>query len=284
MPTWPLPHLHIRPDRSDAAGGEAAPHPLEMRSPFRLGAFRLYLRYFFWRRFNAVRIARDGVPQPHAGRPLVVYCNHPSWWDPAMVLLTFPLVFAGRRGFGPMDAAELERYAMFRRMGLFGIDPASPRAAATFLRIARAGLAQPDAALGITAEGSFTDPRLRPVRLRPGLAHLARLCPHAVFLPLALEYSFWNESKPEALLRYGTPVRPPQGDEASVADWQTALEAGLTDSMDRLAAASAQRDPALFRRLASGTAGVGGIYDVWRRTRAAVSGQAFDGRHEPGQR
>ncbi len=269
----------------------AACPPLDAYAPALVGAFRLYLRWFFWRKFHAIRLSRTGAALVPPGAPVVVYCNHPSWWDPALFLLALPWVVPGRRGFGPMDAAELERYGLFRRMGIFGIDPASPRGGAAFLRTALAGLGA-DTCLCITAEGSFTDPRLRPIRLRPGLAHLARLCPGAVFLPLALEYSFWNESKPEALLRFGAPVRPAvtqdgaltqdgaRGD--SVAAWQTALETGLTQTMDALAAESATRDPAAFTRLFGGTAGVGGIYDAWRRTRAALGGAPFHARHQPG--
>ena len=71
----------------------------------------------FWRRFSAVQAgARDAAVQDFAGRPLVAYCNHPSWWDPALLLLALPHLLQ-RRGFGPMDAAELERYGLFRRMG-----------------------------------------------------------------------------------------------------------------------------------------------------------------------
>ncbi len=251
-------------------------------SPFLVGSFRLYLHWYFWRKFHAVRVSRTGPPQASPARPLIIYCNHPSWWDPALFLLALPKLFPARRGYGPMDAAELERYGLFRRMGLFGIDPASTRGGTAFLRQANAILQRPDSCLCITAEGAFTDPRLRPIRLRPGLAHLARLCPEAVVLPLALEYSFWNESKPEALLRFGAPVQPGQG--GSVAAWQTALEAGLTETMDALAAESATRNPASFTRIFGGSAGVGGIYDVWRRARALTTGQTFDARHEPGHR
>ena len=212
----------------------------------------------------------------------MIYCNHPSWWDPAVFVLALPKVMPGRRGFAPMDAAELQRYALFRRMGIFGIELRTVSGAAKFLKTSKRVLQDPHTCLCVTAEGAFTDPRLRPVNLRPGLAHLARLCPDAIFLPLALEYSFWNESKPEALLRFGPPVRPIEG--ASVAHWQTALEAGLTETMDDLAAESATRNPAKFMQLFGGTAGVGGIYDVWRRARAAAGGSSFNAEHEPTSR
>ncbi len=257
-------------------------HPLERRSAFLLRLFRLYLQIMFWRRFHAVRVVPETLPPSYDGRPLIVYCNHPSWWDPALLLLALPRLLPGRLGFGPMDAAELDRYAVLQRMGLFGIEPGTARGAASFLRVARAGLTRPAACLVITAEGAFTDPRARPVRLRAGLAHLARRSPEAVVLPLAMEYTFWNESKPEALLRFGAPVR--LAAKASVAEWQHALEDGLTTTMGKLASASMSRNSADFDKVFSGTAGVGGLYDAWRRVRATMTGQSFDARHEPKRR
>jgi hypothetical protein len=41
------------------------------------------------------------------------------------------------------------------------------------------------------------------------------------------------------------------------------------------------RDPALFRFLLRGGAGVGGIYDLWRRLRSWAGGQRFDAAHGP---
>ena len=258
------------------------PDMLPRRSPILLFLFRLYLRWFFWRRFNAVRVCRANFPDKFIGRKLVIYCNHPSWWDPALLLLTVPRLFAGRRGYGPMDAAELERYGLLRNMGVFGVQGGSVRGAAIFLRASSTILERTDTCLCITAEGAFVDPRLRPIQLRPGLAHLAKRHPDAIFLPLALEYSFWNESKPEALLRFGAPVLPPG--ERSVAGWNTALAESLTRVMDALAADSAARSPAAFEKLFGGTAGVGGIYDSWRRLRALLAGKSFEARHQPGSR
>ncbi len=254
--------------------------PLARRSPFLLGAFRLYLHWYFWRSFHGVRLSRTGVPGAHAGRPLVVYANHPSWWDPALLVLALPKILPGRIAFGPMDRGALGRYRLFERMGVFGIDPGTPAGARAFLHAADTGLARPGGMLCITAEGEFTDPRARPIRLRPGLAHLARRAPNAVFLPLALEYAFWNESRPEALLRFGKPVE--FGTDASDMHQNLArLEQALAATMDALASESMTRNPALFQPLLRGTAGVGGIYDAYRRSRAWAAGRRFEAQHEP---
>ena len=144
-----------------------------------------------------MRLSHGGLPKVPADRPLVVYTNHPSWWDPVLCILLSERLLPLRRSFGPMDAAALSRYRLLRRMGAFGIDPNTRRGATDFLRISVGALqANRDAALWVTAEGHFTDPRTRPLRLRAGIAHLARRLPEAVFVPLALEYSFWNEARP----------------------------------------------------------------------------------------
>ncbi len=241
-------------------------------------AFGWYLRWYFYRRFHAVRLSRTGLPPEVAGRPVIIYSNHPSWWDPALYILLCTLLFPRHRGYGPMDAKALGKYGLFERMGVFGIALDSPRGAAHFLSTSLDILSNPGSILWITAEGEFTDPRRRPIQLRPGLAHLARRVPGAVILPLAIEYTFWNESKPEALVRFGAPIQ--SGGARSVAEWTTHLERELTRTMDALGAESTQRDPRLFQRLLRGIAGVGGIYDLWRRSRALAGGHRFDPRHE----
>ena len=131
---------------------------------------------------------------------------------------------------------------------------------------------------GSPPRARFTDSRIRPITLRPGLAHLARLVPGAVILPLALDYPFWNESRPEALVRFGSPVLCNRED--SVAVWNQQLEAALTTTLDELAAESITRNPALFQPLIRGGAGIGGIYDLWRWLRARAAGRRFDPSHE----
>ncbi|MEJ1978445.1 MAG: lysophospholipid acyltransferase family protein, partial [Acetobacteraceae bacterium] len=254
------------------------PDPLRRRSGVLLWLFGWYLRWYFYWRFHAVRISLAGLPAAAPGRPLIIYANHPSWWDPATFILAGTKLFPGRQGFGPMDSAALGRYRVLERMGVFGVPQNDRRSGAIFLRHSLAALARPNAMLWITAEGAFTDHRARPVRLRPGLAHLVRRVPEAVILPLAMEYGFWNESRPEALLRFGPPVAP--GGCSTVAQWTQRLEAALTETMDALAAEAMTRNPSLFRPLLRGGAGVGGIYDMYRRVRALLTRQRFDPSHE----
>lgn len=256
----------------------AVPDPVKERSAAAFRAFSAYLRWYAGRAFHGVRVARSGVPAPPSNRPLIICSNHPGWWDPAMFILFANALLPGRAGFGPMEAGALKRYGIFRKMGVFGIETETQHGARDFLRISQRILSDPRHMLFITAEGAFTDPRSRPVRLRPGIAHLARLTPDAVILPLALEYVFWNESKPEALAYFGPPVEG--GANCSVAGWTEALERALTDAIDALARLSQSRNPALFDNILRGRSGVGGVYDFWRQGQALWRGERFDPSHE----
>ncbi len=285
MPTAALEHPHPGPLPEGEGAGKPSPSgrglgegdPIALRSQSLVTGFTRYLRWYTARNFHAVRIARAGLPDIPAGRPLILYGNHPSWWDPTIYYLLAARFMPGHRGFAPMDAASLAQYRVFRRLGVFGIEPGQ-RGAARFLRVSREVLADPRNALWITAEGGFTDARERPVRLRPGLAHAVRTAPEAVVLPLALEYPFWNERKPEALARFGPPVATGARDVATLTG---RLADALEGSMDALAADARRRDPAPFITLHQGTVGVGGAYDMWRRARALLAGRRFDPSHEP---
>jgi len=241
-------------------------HPLQMRKPVLFAAFRYYLHVFVWLRFSAIRVSKAGLPAFHDGRPLIIYSNHPSWWDPVVYMIVLPKFFPQRQGFGPMDAAELGRWGFFRRLGVFGVER-GVRGAAKFLLFARTGLARPNTALWITAEGAFTDARSRPRHLQPGIAHLARDVPGIILLPLALEYVFWNESRPEILLRFGEPI---EGGPGRVANWTARLTDALTASMDALAQESASRDRSLFTTVLPGITQTGLFFRKPRRETSAT--------------
>ncbi|MEM7710147.1 MAG: acyltransferase, partial [Pseudomonadota bacterium] len=147
--------------------------------------------------------------------------------------------------------------------------------AVRFLRVAEHVLSDPGRCLWMTAQGRFADPRERPLSLQAGLAHLLARRPDVVAVPLALEYPFWSEKRPEALAAMGRPLRASQGAEA----WQSALTDALEATQDRLAQAALARDPAAFQTILGGARGVGGIYGTWRRLRDLAAGRQHDPDH-----
>ncbi|MEH3119852.1 MAG: lysophospholipid acyltransferase family protein [Methylorubrum populi] len=238
---------------------------------------------FVRRHLNALRIARWGRPPEGPTRaPLVIYANHPAWWDAAILIVAADRLFPRRASFAPIDAAMLERYGIFRRMGAFPVDLHGSRGAAQFLAAARAVLGQPDRALWITAQGRFADVRVRPLGLKPGVARLAEIAPEATFLPLAVEYAFWDERGAEGFLAFGTPLTAAELVALPRPERLARMEAALTATLDRLSGDVIARDPARFETLLAGRRGIGGIYDGWRRLAAALTGRRFEPGHRAG--
>ena len=251
-------------------------------SPMTLVFFRRLVRHYFRGHFHGVRIS-GAERLSEASGPVIVYANHSSWWDPMVSFLLAGELLPGRRHFAPMEAAALDRYPIFKRLGVFGIDSQSARGAVQFLRTGEAILGS-GGVLWVTPQGRFADARERPLLFKPGLAALASRVQGCTVLPLAIEYTFWDERKPEVLLLLGDAVRmalePRANLDASLAD-------ALTELMDRLKTKALRRDPAAFERtLARGSVGTGGVYALWQRLRAALRGQAYRAEHtladEPG--
>jgi 1-acyl-sn-glycerol-3-phosphate acyltransferase len=258
--------------------------PVALRSPRLHREFLRYLQRLLPRHFHGVRVSREGTPNPEAGFPLIIYCNHPSWWDPLLLFILAENYLPDWEHYGPMDAASLAQYPVLRRLGVFGLEPGA-RGASQFFRISGRVLRNSGRALWVTAEGHFTDPRVRPVQIRPGLAHLAHRIAYSarfkldpIIMPLALDYPFWNESKPEALARFGEPIVT--HDLRTVEEWHLHLTTELTVTMDALTDEAISRDPELFYTVLAGRTGIGGVYDLWRRVTSWARLRRFDPSHE----
>jgi len=212
----------------------------------------------------------------------VIYTNHASWWDPLVCLTLQSALFNQRPAYAPIDAAALNNYRFFARLGFFGVDQHRARGAAQFLRTAETVLLQSNSILWLTPQGQFSDVRDRPVHFKPGLGHLPRRIERAAFVPLAIEYTHWHERKPEALVRFG-PIEIVGRKSGFAAledrDWTRHFERRLETTQDALAAEAQRREPADFEILLHSGSGVGWFYDTWRALRSAVTGQTFQREH-----
>jgi 1-acyl-sn-glycerol-3-phosphate acyltransferase len=240
-----------------------------------------YFQRYFARHMNALRLAQWGEPAvPPGVGPIVVYSNHPAWWDAAVYMLAADRLFPDYECYAPIDAEMLEQYGVFGRIGAFGVDLHTAKGAADFLAASAEILSRPDRGLWITAQGRFSDVRERPLGVKPGVARLAELAPDCVVVPLAIEYAFWLERGAEACIAFGKPLigrdllALPRGERLE------RLEDALTGTLDRLSADVQSRDPSRFRSVLDGRAGIGGVYDGWRRLIAAMRGRRFDPSHE----
>ncbi len=243
----------------------------------RFGWFMLYVRWFFRRHFHALRLLKGSHPSID-GRSLVVYTNHPGWWDPLVFLLLAEQLYPERLNYGPIDAASLGKYRFLESIGFLGIELGTWQGSKKFLQYARASQRRTDTIFWITAAGSFVDPRVRPVPIRPGVAHVAA-SGEGLLVPMALEYPYWDERLPEAMVAFGEPIDLSAEEPLSTDAWQERLTTALSSTQDTLAAAAMARDPAAFRTIAVGREGVAPVYDTIRWASAKLRGQSFDASH-----
>ena len=103
--------------------------------------------------------------------------------------------------------------------------------------------------------------------------------PLFLLLPLALEYPFWEERFPEALARFGEPIRAEEHRGRKIDEWSSLLASHLEAVQDALAEQSIRRDTNEFEILIRGSAGVGGVYDIWRRLKAGLQGREYRPEH-----
>jgi 1-acyl-sn-glycerol-3-phosphate acyltransferase len=178
-----------------------------------------------------------------------------------------------------MDAGALQHYGILRKAGLFPVESGTRRGAAQFLFAAKQVLSSPGSVLWVTPEGRFTDMRTRPPVFRPGLAALVARTGACTLVPMALEYTFWDERLPEILVSCGEAIRIADGRSQSAARWGEQLAAALAATQDELAALSKMRDTGLFTTVLSGKIGIGAVYDAWKRLLALLSGRAYQGSH-----
>lgn len=250
-------------------------------SPFLQNGFHRFLTPFLRRSFHTIAVARrrDAVTrQLPPDQPLIIYGNHPSWWDPLIAHFLCRKCFAPRQFYAPIDAEALQKYRVFRKLGFFGVRLGSVGGASAFLKTTRRLLNAPNSSLWLTPEGRFADVRDTTADLAPGLSHLCLRASQGRVMPMAVEYVFWEERLPECLIRFGDPLDLAEL-EWSKQEWHDQLSQRLRANQADLAKLVIARDSESFEPLLHGARGAGGFYDSFRRMHRWFRGEKFRAEH-----
>ena len=238
--------------------------------------FRFIVRGYFRRHFRAVRVSDAGRWTGIPDGPVIVFANHCSWWDPMVSVLLASEFMPDRNHYAPMDAAALERYAILKRIGVFGVEMKTARGAAQFMRTGLE-IMKANGVIWVTPQGRFADPRERPLQFKPGLAALAAKAPSGcTVLPMAIEYTFWDERLPEVLMHFSKPIKV---ERQPAAQLKESFKAALLLAMETLQAKAIARDPSGFTVIARGRVGTGGLYEAGQRLVARLRGRRYQAEH-----
>ena len=209
--------------------------------------------------------------------PIIAFANHASWWDPIAAMLLQRKYFSNRTFYAPIDADALENYQIMAQLGFYGVRMQRFDGASYFLRITKAILERKRVTIWITPEGQFSDVRDHSLSLMPGLSHLASKIPGVTFVPVAFEYGFWNESRPQIFARFGAPISQQAGLQKD--EWSDLLNDRLRQTQTELARSVIARDPKAFEYLVASRPVRLGWYDYGRSWSARLRGKPFDPRH-----
>lgn len=231
------------------------------------------------KRFSAVRIVRDSAPQTNAEDRVIVYLNHAGWWDPLIGVAVAERFFSNRTFYAPIDAEAVEKYSVMKRLGFFPVDQNSAAGLKSFLQTMSALLKRNDTVVMVTPHGQFVDVRDNQP-FQPGLGHVIAGIDQVTIIPMAVEYTFWDESNPEVLIGFGDTIRK-QSERSpdSKQQWTARLEQTLQQTQDGLRDLAVSRQPDRFETIIGGRVGEGGIYDFARRVRSALTGSKFEPSH-----
>ncbi|MEM6978405.1 MAG: lysophospholipid acyltransferase family protein [Planctomycetota bacterium] len=221
----------------------------------------------------------EASPLTEPSIPLLVYSNHPSWWEPLTAHYVNRKLFAPKQFYAPIDADALQKYKVFERLGFFGVHADSAKGGTEFLRTTKTIFQRDHSALWVTPEGRFADVRDHEAELMPGLAHLCAHRKSAWVVPAAMEYVFWEERLPEMLVHFGEIVSLTEFPDRDKSDWAIDLNQRLRDAQAKLASLAIARRSEPFENLLRGKQGASGIYDWSRRVKSVFSGRKFEAAH-----
>ena len=181
--------------------------------------------------------------------------NHSCWWDLFLVHLLNESIPVD--GYGMMEHFNMVRFGFFRRIGAFSVDRTDPASVRASLEYAAGLLRSPRAGVWIFPQGKIETNDIRPLTFQPGIRALVRRAGRVRVVPVAFRYDFWQDERPEALVRFGTPTWVDRGDLSTLI---ATFEARMTTELDALRAESITQDTTRFAPLLQGRESVSARY------------------------
>ncbi len=168
--------------------------------------FAVYNQNLLKRRFNSLWVSGlDFLINKNTNLPLIIYCNHSSWWDG---LVAFQISRkTNLNSFLIMEEKQLEKYFLFRRLGVFSVNREIPREALKSLNYAAKLLqTNPNRTLWIFPQGEIINNNSRPISFFNGLSKIIEKLGQCLIASLAIRYEFLGEYKPDIFVKINKPA------------------------------------------------------------------------------
>ncbi len=137
----------------------------------------------------------------------IIYAPHNNWWDG---IVGYNLC---RRIFKTdirMMIEEMNRFPILGKAGAFPVNKKSAQASMKALQYSVEQLCDKDISLWLFPQGIIRPPMYRPIEFQTGMAYIAKNVVKKAgginLIPVAVNYPFLREDKPEVLCEVGEPV------------------------------------------------------------------------------
>lgn len=163
--------------------------------------FSFYNRNLLKRYFNNFRIeGLDNVVNNNSNLPLIIYCNHSTWWD-GLIAFEISRKIESNSYF-LMEEKHLKKYPFFRKLGAFSVVRESSREMLKSLAYAAAILSESSSAtLWIFPQGEILPNDSRPIVFFNGLSRIIQKVGDCSTASLAMRLEFSGEIKPDIFVR-----------------------------------------------------------------------------------
>lgn len=160
-------------------------------------------------RFYALRVKNKALFEEKRNKnyPIIFYAPHMNWWDGIVGYNIIRRCFKFRLR---MMIEEMNRFPLFSLCGAFPVNKKSAQAAMISLKYIVDDLKDSDMALWIFPQGIVRPPNYRPIEFQTGLTYIAQNIAKkhggVNLVPVAVNYTFLREDRPECLCVFGEPI------------------------------------------------------------------------------
>lgn len=234
------------------------------KSAFMTRLIGVYFRKKIRRTFAAVHLkgAEYGMPE-RDNVPLVLYANHPSWWDAVLPVILSNQVFR-HDAYAMMEEKQMRQYGFFRRIGCFSVVREHPREAVKSLRFATDLLRNRSRVLWIFPQGTLISAEKRPLHFYNGTAHLLRALGDVTSVPVAFRYEFVEKERPEVFIAFGKPWHIRSDERVEIEMTTSILQQLLEYEMDVQREDVMEREFGTYETILTGARSVNERWDALR--------------------
>ena len=182
----------------------------EKFSPARTSPFWLWVadRFFYGMledRFYAFRYKGiENYEKRDPNVPLIMFAPHFNWWDG---IVGYNICNRLLKKQIRIMVEELNRFPLLRRAGAFNVNKKSPQASMQAIKFAINELGDTNNILYIFPQGIINPPNYRPIKFEKGVTYIAEKAAKKYgkvnLLPVAVNYMFLRDNRPEVLIEMG---------------------------------------------------------------------------------